>query len=104
MGLLGPLGANRSHSNRESQNARDTTARACPSPIRGSPLTLYLEYLGLSLDGFLLGTLNVRLPYITKEVLLSLFLALSVISWISYISIGSNEFRQLDRCRSDQIG
>ena len=54
---------------------------------------LYLEYLGLSLDGFLLGTLNVRLPYIAKEVLLSLFLALSMISWISYISIDSNEFR-----------
>ena len=40
MGLLGPLGANRSHGNRESRNARDTTARACPSPIKGSPLTI----------------------------------------------------------------
>ena len=51
------------------------------------------EHLGLSLDGFLLGTLNVRLLYIAKEVLLSLFLALSVISWMSYTSIDSNEFR-----------
>ena len=65
---------------------------------------LHPEHLGLSLDGFLLGTLNVRLPYIAEEVLLSLFLALSVISWMSYTSVGSNEFRQLDRCRSDQIG
>ena len=59
---------------------------------------LYLEHLGLSLDSFLefgllLGTLSVRLPYIAKEILLSLFLALSMISWMSYISIGSNEFR-----------
>ena len=65
---------------------------------------LYPEYLGLSLNGFLLGTLNVRLSYIAKEVLLSLFLASFVISWMSYTSIGSNEFRQLDRCRSDQMG
>jgi len=36
---LGLLGTNRSHSNRESRNARATTTRACPSPIRGSPLT-----------------------------------------------------------------